>query len=123
MSTLAVGGSRLRPLPLYRIQTGDPLFGGVAPAAGFTVTFDVSNYINGRIRGNVHQDVAGTLDVFYGNNAAFMDLDFTVPQDLLQPDFQYPFDIIVIQPFLRVTFVNGAAPSTLLSAYITALPV
>jgi hypothetical protein len=123
MSTLAVGGSRLRPLPLYRIQTGDPLYTGVGAGLGFTLTFDVSNYINGRIRGNVHQNVAGTLDVFYGNNATVMDLDFDVPQDLLQPDFQYPFDIIVIQPFLRFTFVNGGAPSSLLSAYITALPV
>ena len=88
-----------------------------------TATFDVSNYINGRIRGNFHQDVTGTLDIFFGNDSAVMDLDFPVPQDLNQPEFQWPFDIIVIQPFVRITFVNGAGASSLLRAYITALPI
>ena len=125
MSTLAVGGSRLAPLPLLRVRAGDPLSVGLAPAQVVTVTFDLSNYINGRVRGNFHQDVAGVLEVLYGNDStpANMDLDFVVPQDAAQPNFQYPFDIIVIQPFCQVTFTNGGAPSTFFRAYVTALAV
>ena len=110
-------------LRIFRIRAGDALSGGVPAAGGFSVTYDLSNYINGRIRGNLHQDVVGALDIFFGNDSAVMDLDFSVPQDLLQPDFQYPFDIIVIQPVCRFTFLNGAGASSLLRAYFTALPI
>ena len=123
MSTLAVGGSRLRPLPLLRVSAGDPLSTGLAPAQVVTATYDLSNYINGRVRGNFHQDVTGVLDVFYGNDRAVMDLDFTVPQDVSQPGFQYAFDIIVIQPFCQITFTNGGGASSFFRAFVSALPV
>jgi hypothetical protein len=106
-----------------RVKVGDPLATGIGAGISVTATFDVSNYINGRIRGNFHQDVDGTLNVLFGNDSSVMDLDFPVPQDVAQPDFQWPFDIIIIQPFVRITFVNGGAPSALLRAYITALPI
>jgi hypothetical protein len=106
-----------------RVKDGDALATGLGAGAVVTVTFDVSNYINGRIRGNFFQDEEGTLNVLYGNDAANMDLDFEVPLDTDQPDYNYPFDIIVIQPFVRLTFTNGGVPSSLLHAYVVALPI
>jgi hypothetical protein len=107
------------------IQSGAATPLGLLAGQTISLTYDVSNYINGRVRGNFHQDVAGVLDVFYGNDAVTMDLDFTVPICAPpQPSpFQYAFDIIIIQPFLRFTFVNGAAPSTFFRAYVSALPI
>ena len=123
MSTLAIGGSRLRPLPLLRVLASDPLGTGLAPTQVVTVTYDLSNYINGRFRGNFHQDAVGVLDILYGNDKTNMDLDFVVPQDVNQPNFQYAFDIIVIQPFCQITFTNGAGASSFFRAYVSALPV
>jgi hypothetical protein len=51
-----------------------------------------------------------------------MDLSFTVTRDVTQPDFQWPFDVIVIQPFVRLTFLNGALASSFLRAFVVALP-
>jgi hypothetical protein len=123
VSTLAVGGSQLRPLPLFRVMVGDPLAGGLVGAQVATVTFNLTNYINGRVRGNFHQDQAGVLQILYGNDSTTMDLDFVVPQDVAQPNFQYAFDIIVIQPFCQITFTNGGAASSFFRAYVSALPV
>lgn len=78
--------------------------------------------LNGRLRGNVHQDVAGTLLVEQGIDTTAFDLAFTVTQDLTQPGFQYPFDIIIIQPFIRITFTNGAGASAFFRGYYDALP-
>jgi hypothetical protein len=114
---------RLAPLTLQRVKVGDPLATGLAPAEVVTVTFEVTNFRNGRIRGNFHQDVAGTLHVRFGNDSTTMDLDFTVPVCPLNPPFQYPFDIIVVQPFVQVEFTNGGAPSTFFRSYVTALPI
>ena len=75
------------------------------------------------MRGNVSLDVAATLGILYGNDKATMDLSFVVPQDVAQPNFQYPFDIIVLQPFCRIVITNGAAPSGFFRSFVSALPV
>ncbi len=78
--------------------------------------------LNGRLRGNVHQDVVGTLVVEQGIDVTAFDLSFTVVQDATQPDFQYPFDIIILQPFVRITFTNGAGASAFFRGFFDAVP-
>jgi hypothetical protein len=119
MSTL----SRLGPLPLFRVRVGDALATGLGNGQAVTVTYEVSNFINGRVRGNFNQDQAGTLRVRFGNDSTTMDLDFDVPQCPLNPPFQYPFDIVVLQPFVQFEFTNGVVPSTFFRAFMSALPV
>jgi len=107
------------PMPFFRQNVP----AGLAAGAVRTVTINLAGYQNGRLRGNFHQDVAGTLVVEQGGSQTLMDLSWTVPRDLTQPEFQYPFDIIIIEPFVRITFTNGGAPSTFFRAFVVALPV
>ena len=88
------------------------------------ITLAVPNMLNGRIRGSIHQDEdAASVNLRFGNDSANMDLDFVVPQDVLQPNSQWPFDVIVIQPVVQLEFTNGATDSSFFRAFITALPV
>lgn len=95
------------------------LGGGATQVAG-PIAFH--GMLNGRLRGNVHQDVDGTLVVEQGIDVTAFDLAFTVTQDLTQPDFQFPFDIIIIQPFVQITFTNGAGASAFFRGYFDAVP-
>lgn len=100
-------------------------FGPQAPAAvAFTFgPFDLSGFLNGTLRGNVHQNVAGTLLVEFAQTCAGpFDLAFTVDRCLIVPNFQYPFLIAILQPVVRISFTNGGAASTFCRAYATALP-
>jgi hypothetical protein len=87
------------------------------------ITLDVTGFMNGRIRGNFHQDQDAELHVRFGNDVNNMDLDFTVPQDLQQPNFQYAFDIIIIQPIVQVEFTCGVTDSSFLRAFVSVLPI
>lgn len=107
------------PMPFFK----ENVPAGLAAGAIRTVTIDLSGMQNGRLRGNFHQDVAGTLVVEQGFTQTLMDLSWTVPQDPTQPDFQYPFDIILLEPFVRITFTNGGAVSAFFRAFVVALPV
>lgn len=107
------------PMPFFR----ENVLAGLAAGAVRTETISLAGMQNGRIRGNFHQDVAGTLVIEQGFSQTLMDLSWTVPQDPTQPNFQYPFDIITIEPFVRFTFTNGPAPSTFFRAFVVALPV
>jgi hypothetical protein len=85
--------------------------------------FSVKGFLNGRLRGSAHQDVAGVCTVTFGLSPASMDLSWVVPQDASQPGFQYPFDIIILQPFVSVTFVNGGGAIAFFRANLQALPI
>lgn len=91
---------------------------------GFDVgPLNLEAFVNGRLRGSAHQDKGGTLLIEQGINASDMDLDFTVTRDTSVSDFQYPFDVIIILPFVRISFVNGGAASSFFRARIQALPI
>jgi hypothetical protein len=105
------------------LQSGAASGEGLLAGQVVSVTYDLGNMINGRVRGNFHQDVEGELHVFYGNDRNNMDLDFDVPQDIEQPNFQYAFDIIIIQPFCRIEFTNGAGDGTYFRGFVSSLPV
>jgi hypothetical protein len=96
---------------------------GLAPAGIETLTIGLHRYMNGDIRGTVHQDVAGAFIIEMGDTQGVFDTYFNVPQDLTMPNFQYPFNIVIIQPFVRFTFTNGGAPSTYFRASVRALPI
>jgi hypothetical protein len=101
-------------------------FVGLELLAGATNlrTFPLHNYVNGRLRGNFHQDGGvATILIEQGSSQGVMDLSFTVTQDVSQPNFQYPFDVIIIQPFVRISYTNGGAPNTFARVDITALPI
>lgn len=108
-----------QPVSLTQVVLPGGLAGG---ATGLQLTYNLSGMINGTVRGVAWQDVAGVLTVEQGFDAATFDNVFTVIQDAAQPNFRYPFSIIVIQPFVRFTFVNGGAPSTFFRADFSALP-
>jgi hypothetical protein len=108
------------PAQLVKITAGGALGAG---ALGFSFVTPTSGFLNGRLRGNAHQDVAGVLLIEFGNSPTVFDLAFTVVQDASQPGFQYPFDVIILQPFVRVSFTNGGAGSTFHRANVEALPV
>jgi len=102
-------------------------FSGGAIGAGATA-FDtgwvaVGGYLNGRVRGNAHQDQDGTLTVEFGNVQGTGDLAFDVTLDAAQPDFQWPFDVIILQPFVRISFVNGGVASTFFRANAMVLSI
>ena len=106
-------------LPALSIPSG--LGAGVT---GFDVgPLNLKAFANGRLRGSVHQDRAGALVIEQGVNASDMDLDFTVVRDTSVGDFQYPFDVIILLPFVRISFVNGGAASSFFRALIQALPI
>lgn len=100
--------------------------GATATQAGelvnFLTTVSLRGLLNGRLRGNAHQDVDGDLLIEFGNSATVFDLSFTVTKDGTQPDSQYPFDVIILQPFVRVSFTNGGAAATFFRASVQALP-
>lgn len=93
--------------------------------AGVVVTMGKIN-LNGmqRTRGSVTQDAAGTLVI----NQYALPTDttpaasFTVTVDPDQPPFRYTWDVIVIHPYVEITFTNGGAPSTFFRASALALP-
>ena len=90
---------------------------------GFTLgPLNVSGFLGGRFRGNVHQDVEGVLKIEFGESPTNFDLEFDASQDVRHPGFQYPFDVIILQPFARISFVNGAGASAFFRANVQALP-
>ena|GEM_PF-2583403 len=114
----------------------NPVDGNPVPGAGATVQFgpiNVAPFHAGRLRGSVHvdQDAAvGGFVLFQGAkqdyaNPAFPtpSLRFVVTRDVTQPNFQYPFDVIVIQPFIAFTWTQGAAPPTFFRVSVEALPL
>ena len=99
-------------------------FGAVGAAGtAFSFVAPMQGVLNGRLRGNVHSAQDGTLLIEWGSSPTTFDLAFDVSRDATQADFQFPFDVIVYQPFLRVSFVNGGAASAFVRASIQALPV
>lgn len=111
-----------RPLQLLPQPFSPGGLGG--GATGFNTGFvPVASFSNGRLRGNAHQDQTGTLLIEFANEAGNVDLAFTVTQDVSQPDVQYPFDVIVMQPFLRVSFVNGGVASSFFRANVVVLSI
>ena len=99
--------------------------GALAPGAtAFSVGyFNVSGYLNGRLRGNAHSNQVGTLLIEFSNDGVNTDLAFVATQDAVQPDVQYPFDVIVLQSFVRVSFVNGGVASTFFRANSAVLSI
>jgi hypothetical protein len=96
---------------------------GLAPAAVVTAGKCNLEGFN-RIRGQAVQDVAGTLVVsFFGVPQGGLLAQYTVPQDLSQVfAFVYAYDIIMLSPYVEITFTNGGAPSTFFRAHNEALP-
>lgn len=111
--------AKKKPVNLVDLSLG-------AQSGGATVftfgPFSVRGYMNGRLRGNAHQNVVGVFLLEWGNTPSVFDLSFEVGRDTTQPDFQYPFDVIILQPFLRATFTNGGGASAFFRANIQALP-
>jgi hypothetical protein len=99
----------------------------VQSATGLTMLsfgpFSVKGFLNGRLRGNAHSDAPGAFTVSWGTSPSSMGLSWVVPQDASQPDNQYPFDIIILQPFVSVSFVNGGAAALFFRANLQALPI
>ena len=112
----------LRPIPLVNIAPSIAAPLGIG-AVGFSVVQSRGGMLNGRLRGNANQDVAGTLLIEFGNVAGLFDLGFVVTQDVTQAGFQYPFDVIILQPFVRISFTNGGAASAFFRANVEVLPV
>ena len=83
----------------------------------------MAGYLNGSLRGNAHQDQAGVLLIEFANDAVTPDLAFTVTQDASQPNFQYPFTVIILQPFVRISFTNGGVASSFFRANVSVLSV
>lgn len=111
---------KLRPMPLLKINDAD----GLAAGASVQYVFNVTGYRGGFLRGTFHQDVTGTPLVEFGESASVFDNTFQVSQDTDPPQtpFRFPFSIMIMQPFVRITFTNGGAPSTFFRADVTALP-
>ena len=95
--------------------------------AGATVRtvgpISVAGYANGRIRGNVRASSVGTLIVRQEIVRGGGGLEWTVPQCLTQPGFQYPFDIFNDWPFLTLEWTQGGAATTFFGAMATVMPV
>ncbi len=105
-----------KPIPLLPIpfSVGGGLGGG---ATGFNTGFvNVSGYFGGSLRGNAHQDQLGTLLIEFSNDNVNADLAFTVTQDTDQPNIQYPYSVIILQSFVRISFVNGGVASSFFRA-------
>lgn len=85
--------------------------------------FCVRGFLNGRLRGIAHQDVIGTMLIEFGPTPVNMTTRFEVTQDTDQSDFQYPFDVIVLAPFVRLSFTNGGAAATFFRANAQVLPI
>ena len=96
---------------------------GIGVTAFNTGWVPVAAYLNGRLRGNAHQDQTGTLLIEFANDTTDSDLAFTVVQDATQPNVQYPFDVIILQRFVRVSFVNGGVASTFFRANAAVLSI
>ena len=112
----------LTPIPLVNIAPTPDAGLGIG-ATGFSIVQSLRGMLNGRLRGNANQDVAGSLLIEFGNTATLFDLGFVVTQDVTQAGFQYPFDVIILQPFVRISFTNGGGASTFFRANVEVLPV
>ena len=77
-----------------------------------------------RVRGTVYVDQPGTLVVnFYALGTDTVPAaTFTVPQDTDQPDYRYSFDIIVLHPYVEISFTQGGVASTIFRGQSQALP-
>lgn len=107
-----------RTLPLWN---GDQ--GAQAPAAVFTYgPIDLSKFLNGRVAGNVFLDAAGVFEVVQEQLPGSGGLLFSVPRDVTQPFFQYPFSIQVFAPYVTFRWTQGGGASTFLRAFVSALP-
>ena len=105
-------------MPIWRADEG-----AQAALAVFTTgPHNCSKFLNGRVAGNVMSDTVGALTILQEQLPGLGGLVFTVPQDLLQPNFQFPFSILLFAPFVTFTWTQGAAPSTFLRATVSALP-
>lgn len=114
---------QLGPAPLVNVN--EPAGVGIGATAFTFGPFCMRGFLNGRIRGNAHQDQDGTMLLEWSvTPTGFpVDLSFDVPRDTNQPDFQWPFDVIVLQPYLRVSFTNGGVASSFFRANVEALPI
>lgn len=77
-----------------------------------------------RVRGNVYVDQPGTLVVnqYAQGGDATPAMTWNVPQDVAQPNYRYAWDIIIIHPYVEITFTQGGVASTVFRAFNQALP-
>lgn len=109
------------PMPLWQLDTT------LGAGAVVSQELNLRRFLNGRIRGSVESDVAkSTFYIQQGlSRVDLPGLSWDVPQDaaIVGPNLHYPFDVIVIQPYVKLEFTNGAAPATLFRVFVEALPI
>lgn len=88
--------------------------------------FNVMGYR--RVVGNFHAPgggvgpAAGSPLVEQSMNGTDFDLATVIPQDVSQPDVQFPFDIELVGNYLRVTYTNGAGIEAFVRGWVYCLP-
>lgn len=78
-----------------------------------------------RVIGNFHASNAAAVGfprVRQSADGVNWDLVYVIPQDATQPDFQYPFDLHILLPYVSVEYTHGGAAGTL-SATAATLPL
>jgi hypothetical protein len=74
------------------------------------------------VSGNVWSDVVGVLVVRQERFPGTGGLVWVVPQDLVQPFFQFPFLIAVFEPWVTFEWTNGGGAAGFMRANVQALP-
>lgn len=94
--------------------------------AGAVVTMGKLNLTGfNRTQGTVAADQTGTLVINQYSQPAdtVPAATFTVPFDTAQPNYRYSWAVIILHPYVEITFTNDATPSTFFRASALALPV
>lgn len=94
-------------------------------AAGTTLLTKVRAEGYHRIKGNFHVDTApanGFPRVEQSVDGITYSLVNVIPQDLSQPDFQFPFDVVRRLPYVRVRYTQGAVDSSFVYAFVELVP-
>ncbi len=78
-----------------------------------------------RVKGNFHVSNAALVNfprVEQSVDGVNFSLANVIPRDLNQADFQYPFDVEIRLPYVRVRYTHGAVDSTFVFAFVELVP-
>jgi hypothetical protein len=99
--------------------------GALAPLAVFnTGTFNLSAFLNGHVRGNLFLPAAGAaFTIIQERVPGGGGLVFPVPIDPVHPNFNYPFLVSILSPFVTFQVTNGANAQANVIGDVTAVPL
>ena len=93
--------------------------------AGLTLLTKVRASGYHRVKGNFHVTTTAAVGfpvVEQSVDGVTFSLANVIPRDLNQPDFQYPFDVEIRLPYVRVTYTQGAVDSASIHAFVELVP-